>query len=452
MKKHILTIVLLFTFASYAVCQDLLIRYDFVNKNIYFFKIKKSKDGTMKLVSLKNPRVKPNRNVKIQYININPFIWNQPHLNLVTTNQDSISSSNPFAMLMPSSFSGGGLGSLGMGFSRDASALTPQQQVCAVCLESLYKAYDEINALKLNYKLTKQQILDQSRAKIRSVIRSCGPTIHIDTTRAEFKAADFAALNAYFKDLCPMAASVTSRSAGDSKMDAFLGTTGLTANELEVLPNDALTNIAKNYLTVSDADFTYENSFIVSDKDVVLHMDFTLTDEYKKKAAKDSASAEKSSKHPLTVKDESLFIPVSGGIRISNSAGIGFTYLGSARKTFYLEGDTVLAAAPDNRIVPVVGSFLNAYSRGLGTVNLGGSFGICVAFQETLAINFMFGATAVFGRKEKLLLSAGLVLAPVTALDKGYYVGMHTTNPDFPTKMDYRPGIFFCIHYNVGKF
>jgi hypothetical protein len=29
---------------------------------------------------------------------------------------------------------------------------------------------------------------------------------------------------------------------------------------------------------------------------------------------------------------------------------------------------------------------------------------------------------------------------------------MHTSNPDFPTKMDYRPGFFFCIHYNVGKF
>ena len=452
MKKSMIISILLLVSVLFANGQDLLIRYDFVNKNVYFFRIKKYKSGTTKLVELRSPRIAPNRNVKIEYININPFIWNQPHLNLVTTNQDSISSSNPFAMLIPSNLSGG-MGSLGMGgLTRDAAALTPQQQVCAACLQSLYKTYDEINTLKYNYKLTKEQILDQSKAKIRNLMKMCGPNLHIDTSAGDFKASDFAALNTYFRDICPMASQVTSRSAGDSKVDAFLGTAGISANELEVLPNDALTNIEKSYLTVSDADFVYENSFIVSDKDVVLHMDFSLTDEYKKKASKDSASAEKSSKHPLSVKDESIFIPVSGGIRISNSAGIGFTYLGSARKTFYLEGDSVLAAAPDDRIVPVIGSFLNAYSRGLGVVNVGGSFGICIAFQETLAVNFMFGATAVFGRKEKLLLSAGLVLAPVTALDKGYYVGMHTTNPDFPTKMDYRPGIFLCIHYNVGKF
>ena len=36
MKKLIIISILLFTFASFARCQDLLIRYDFVNKNIYF--------------------------------------------------------------------------------------------------------------------------------------------------------------------------------------------------------------------------------------------------------------------------------------------------------------------------------------------------------------------------------------------------------------------------------
>jgi hypothetical protein len=451
MKRYIITSILLFTFASYAICQDLLIRYDYVNKNIFFYKIKRNKSGATKLIPLRNPKISPNRNVRIEYININPFIWNQPKLNLVQTNTDSISSSNPFAMLIPSNLSGGGLGSFGFGGTRDASSLTPQQQMCQECLQSLYKTKDEITALKFNYKLTKQEIVDESKEKIKELIKSCDPAMHIDTI-GDFKEDDFAALSAYFRNICPLTTPVTSRSAGDSKVDDFLGKTGIAANELEVQPNDALSNIAKNYLTVSDADFVYENSFIVSDKDVVLHMDFTLTDEYKKKAAKDSTDAEKSSKHPISVKDESIYIPVSGGIRISNSAGIGFTYCGANRKTFYLEGDSILKSTVDNRIVPVVGSFLNAYSRGLGVVNLGGSFGIGVAFQETLSINFMLGATAVFGRKEKLLLSVGMVLAPVPALDKGYYEGMHTTNPDFPTKLNYKPGFFVTIHYNVGKF
>lgn len=449
MKKLIISVLLL-AFASSMRGQDLLIRYDFINKNIYFFKIKKH-NGVTKLVALRSPRIGANRNVKVEYININPYIWNQPRLNLITVAQDSISSSNPFAMMLPGGMSGG-LSSLNFGLSRDAAGLTPQQQKCEACLNSLYGAYDEINTLKYNYKLTKQQILDQTRMKIRSIIRSCGSPIHIDTALNDFKASDFDALKTYFRDICPLNIPIASRSADNSKVDSFLGNTGTDANYPDIMPKDAVTKIEQNYYNVSDADFLYENSFIVSDKDVILHMDFTLTDEYKKKASKDSASVEKSSKHPTTVKDESIFIPVSGGIRISNSAGIGFTYVGAARKTFYLQGDSTLTSAVDNRIVPVIGSFINAYSRGLGVVNLGGSFGVCVAFQETLSINFMFGATAVFGRKEKLLLSAGFVLAPVTELDKGYYVGMHTTNPDFPTKLNYKPGVFFCIHYNIGKF
>lgn len=451
MKKIIITALLLFTFASFAMSQDLLIRYDFVNKNVYFFKIRQHK-GVKKLIPMRHPRIGANRNVKIEYVNINPFIWDQPRLNLVSVVSDSISSFNPMALLMPSSMSSG-LGGLNLGGTRDAGPLTPKQQMCESCLRSLYETHDQITALKFNYKLTKQQILDQSRDKIRKLIKSCGSPVGIDTSTSDFKPSDFAALKAYFKEICPLNVPVTSRGASDSKVDSFLGTSGVSANTQELLPNDAVSKIEENYSTVSDADFIYENSFIVSDKDVVLHMDFNLTDEYRKKASKDSASAEKRSKHPLPVRDESIFIPVKGGLRISNSAGIGFTYVGAARKTYFVDDhDSTLKSNVDNRIVPVIASFINAYSRGFGVVNVGGSFGIGVAFMETLSINFMFGATAIFGRKERLLLSGGFVLSPVTVPDKGYYVGKHTTNPDFPTKMTYKPGVFFTIHYNLGKY
>lgn len=451
MKRLIIIIILFFTFASFAKCQDLLIRYDFVNKNIYFFKIKKHKDVVKKLVPMKNPRIGPNRNVKIEYINMNPFIWNQPRLDLVTVAQDSISSFNPFSMMLPSNISNM-FGSFDFGLTRDAATADPQQQMCISALHSLYDAYDEINTLKYDYKLTKQEILDQSSKKIQDVIKTCYYSTGMDTTISDFKKTDFASLKRYFQDICQMDIPANTRSENDSKTDSFLGNAGIDADNQELMPTDALNDIEKNYFTVSEADFSFENSFIVSDKDVVLHMDFTLTDEYMKKSSKDSASAGKSNKHPQKVKDESIFIPVSGGVRISSSAGIGFTYLGAARKTYYLEGDTVLASAIDNRIIPVVGTFLNAYSRGLGAVNLGGSFGIFISLQETFLINYMFGFTTVFGRKERLLLSLGCVLAPVEEPDKGYRVGTQTTNPDFPTKLNYKPGVFFCIHYNIGKF
>jgi hypothetical protein len=451
MKRLILITILSFTFASFAMCQDLLIRYDFVNKKIYFFKIKKHKD-VEKLVPMKNPRIGPNGQVRVEYININPFIWNQPGLDIVTVAQDSVSSFNPFAMMLPGGLSDG-LGSIFSSvLTRDAAAMSPQQQLCASALSSLYDAYDEINSLKYDYKLTKQQILDQSNAKIRDVVKSCHYSTGMDTTKNDFKKTDFESLKYYFQDVCQMNIPFPNRSGSDSKTDSFLGNAGIDANNDAVLPAEALKDIEKNYFTVSQTDFSFENSFLVSDKDVVLHMDFSLSDEYMEKASKDSASAKKNAKHPGKVKDESIFIPVRGGVRVSSSVGIGFTYLGFSRKSYYLDENNVLTSVPDNRIVPVAGTFLNVYSRGLGVVNLGGSFGIFISLQETFAINYMLGITSVFGRKERVLVSAGCVLAPVDEPSKGYTVGDYYENPDFPTEVKYKPGIFFCVHYNIGKF
>ena len=450
MKKYIISAILLLAIAGSATCQDLLIRHDMVNKKIEYFKVRKYKDGTQKITPVTRPRIRPNKSVKVEHVNINPFVYEQPRMNIVTTPQDSVASFNPFAMLMPTNITDK-MGFLNLASTRDASTADPQQQMCAAALSSLYDAYDEVDALKYSYKLTKEQILEQSRMKIKSVLKTSYAYTHVDTSLRDYKKNDFQAMKNYFKDICQVNMPVASRSGNDSKLDSFLGNSDAGSKDF-IMPQDALNQIEKDYLSVEEADFSFENSFIVSDKDVVLNMGYSLTDEYKKKASKDSIAGGKSKKQTNEVKDESVFIPVSGGVRISNSAGIGFTYLGTYRKTYYLENDSVLASSPDNRIVPVIGTFLNAYSRGLGVINIGGSFGIGVAIEETLSINYMFGITTVIGRKERLLFSAGLVLGPVSEPTKGYYVGKQTTNADFPTKLSYKPGIFFCVHYNIGKF
>jgi hypothetical protein len=448
MNKGIIITILIMAGATMATCQDLLVRYDMVKRNIEYYKIKKQKNSE-KLVKMKNPRVGPNRNVRLEYINMNPFIYNQPKVNLVSVAQDSVSSFNPFTMMLPSNISDR-FGQLGFSFTRDAAALSPQQRLCAQALRDLYAAYDGINNLKYNSKLTKQDILKQSNVKLHGVVKTCNLTSQADTTRDVFGQSDFEALKWYFKDLCQIDIPGLTRSASNSKTDAFLGSAGIDANNALLPPTEALNTIEKNYLSVSNADFTSENSFVLSDKDVIMHMDFTLTDEYVKKAGKDSVPSKDSK--PKKVRSQSIFVPVSGGVRVSSSAGIGFTYLGASRKNYYINSDTILSSSTDSRIIPVVGTFLNVYSRGMGAVNLGGSFGIFVSLEETLSINYMFGITAAIGRKERVLVSAGCVMAPVHEPSKGYYVGMHTTNPDFPTKVNYKPGFFFCVHYNVGKF
>ena len=449
MKKIISLTVMLFVPILLMSGHDLLIRYDFVNKKIYYFKIKTHKSQE-KLKAIKKPRIGADGTVKVEYVNMNPFVWKQPNLNLVAVASDSISSFNPFSMMIPGGL-GSAFGSLDFGFTRDAAALNPQQMMCYSALRSLYEANEEIDAIKYDYKLTKQEILDQSNDQIKKVVKSTYEATGMDTTKSEYQKADFESLRKYFRDVCQIDIPGTTRSGSASRADAFLADAGIGANTQNVMPTEALNDIEQNYFNVSRADFSFENSFLVSDKDVVLHMAFKPTDDYLKRTSKDSVEAENKIKKQQKMKDESIFIPVSGGVRVSTSAGIGFNYLGSAMKSYYVFDDTV-RVSPDNRVIPVVGTFLNVYSRGLGAINLGGSFGISVALQETLAINYMLGFTTVFGRKERLLFSVGCALAPVNEPADGYSPGTYTDYHDFPTKIVYKPGFFLCIHYNVGKF
>lgn len=440
--------------------QDLLIRYDVVKRDVSYFKIKKTKDS-QKLIPMRNPRIGANRQVKVEYVNINPFVWKQPGVNLVTVASDSVASFNPFTMLLPTSFSDR-LGPLSLGLTRDASASDPQFLMCANATNALADAYNDMDKLKYNYKLTKQEILAESNKKIKTVAKTCTSSVKLDTTKSTFQKQDFEMLRSYFSDACQKYINTRSSSTilsneVNEKLNKFFGRSGSSESAKQISVVDAVSDIEENYNMLADADFSFENSFLVSDKDVVVHMTFSLTDEFRKKTGKDSTKVETESKRPQKVKDESIFIPVRGGVQISNSAGIGFTYLGNQRQSYYIEfnpkdSTSYLQSKNDHRVIPVVGSFLNVYSRRMGVVNLGGSFGLSIALQEVFSINYMFGATAVIGRKGRVLVSGGVVLSPVTEPAKGYYVGMQTSNVDFPTELNYKPGMFFFVHYNIGKF
>jgi len=69
--------------------------------------------------------------------------------------------------------------------------MDPQQQMCISSLHSLYEAYDDIDELKYNYKLTKQEILDMSRKQIQKVIKTTYASTQMDTSITDFKRHDF---------------------------------------------------------------------------------------------------------------------------------------------------------------------------------------------------------------------------------------------------------------------
>jgi hypothetical protein len=161
----------------------------------------------------------------------------------------------------------------------------------------------------------------------------------------------------------------------------------------------------------------------------------------------DSASASK------VISTEMFSIPLSGGIQISNSMGLSFSYIGTQRKEYFFRNDSILSENNDTRIVPLVNSMLNFYQRTNSSLKFGGSVGVGVAVQEKLQMHYMFGLSCIIGQTERVILSTGLVLSPVERLAKGYQVNEIYLNKeidDVSVKTIYLPGYYFSISFALS--
>lgn len=145
----------------------------------------------------------------------------------------------------------------------------------------------------------------------------------------------------------------------------------------------------------------------------------------------------------------SYSIPVTGGLQLSASAGLGFSYFFN-RQFGYANRDSVIMRDSSNLVSPGIAAFVHMRARTAGSFTLGLSIGLSWAVLTDRRLSFLFGPSAFFGESERLVLTAGAALGEVDRLDNGRQLGdkLESATAAVPTQKGYAPGAFVALTYN----
>lgn len=148
-------------------------------------------------------------------------------------------------------------------------------------------------------------------------------------------------------------------------------------------------------------------------------------------------------------------IPVVSGWKVSGSLGIAFGSMSKKTYEYSIVNDAIVQDELDD-FFPSIVSFPHISRRSLKNVQLGGSFGIGFPLQkggglESLA--FFGGPTLVLGKKQKFLISAGLMGVKAQRLSAGFRPGdkFDGSVNILPVRSPYELGYFVGISYDLIK-
>lgn len=146
-------------------------------------------------------------------------------------------------------------------------------------------------------------------------------------------------------------------------------------------------------------------------------------------------------------------IPVTGTWKISGGVGLCFGSFGKAQEKYTVSDNRIIADKMDE-FIPVVASFAHFYKTSEKNLNLGGTFGIglpLIGGDNIQSASFFIGPTALIGKNQRLLLSAGFMGAKTEQLSSAYNVGDSFTNaPELlPKTSSYKVGFFVGLSFAV---
>jgi hypothetical protein len=441
MKKITIFISVLLVSINLNFAQNLLIKYDMITKNTDFFRVGKNN----KLKKVKRPYIKENEVIRVELLNYNTNYWAVDVKKTETTPQ-TMDANNSFDALT-SFFSVYGK------FISTVNAANKgeKSENCEENTILLNTVYAKLFELKYNSKLS----TDSIKARAKSIYQEFLTRINSDIYKlpamniaepSTIKPEQMNALSNSMMSTCPYT-QMYAMAKGTSKIKS---------------KNDPLFVVNRLYNEIMNTDYTYRYSLLAGSNDIHLSFNFKRSplmvenvtkannvgdDEYDDYESIDSASIGK------ILSTEIFSIPTRGGIQISNSMGLSFSYIGNQRKEYFFMNDSILSENNDTRIVPLVNSMLNFYQHNNASIKFGGSVGVGVAVQEKLQMHYMFGLSCILGQSERIVLSTGLVLSPVERLAKGYHVNeiyQGKTIDDISTKTIYLPGYYFSISFSLS--
>jgi hypothetical protein len=446
MKKITLLISLILANITLCLAQNLIIKHDLITKNTEFYRVGRNN----KLKKVKRPYIKQNEVVKIEVTNYNKNYWtvDLKKAEVASETQESSSSFDAFTSFF--SVYGKFISTVSAVSKGEKSMDTENSVNCDQNTILLNTVYAKLFELKYNSKLP----ADSIKALATGVYQQFLSSVSTDSYKLP-------ALNiAEPSTIKPEQMVALSKSMMNScQFNQMYASKGVTVSKAK---SDPLLTVYKMYNEIVNTDYTYQYSMLAGSKDLRLNLNFkrsplmienieklnaTGEDETSEMEEIDSATATQ------VVSSEIFSIPVMEGIQIGNSMGLSFSYIGSQRKEYFFQNDSILSEGKDIRIVPLVNSMLNFYKRSNSSLKFGGSVGIGVAVQEKLQMHYMFGLSCVLGQSERIVLSTGLILSPVERLTKGYRVGEVYLNKeidDVDLKTVYLPGYYFSISFALS--
>jgi hypothetical protein len=149
-----------------------------------------------------------------------------------------------------------------------------------------------------------------------------------------------------------------------------------------------------------------------------------------------------------------------GGTRVDFSAGLAASYFGNATAyEFGIDGKgaTILSEKNDNIVAPALVGLVTMSYRQAGSLAVGASagLGIDATNGKVQLSNFFIGPTLLFGKSDRLFVTAGLSFRNVQQLKSGYTIGEVITGGaddiDKYLSDKYAVGSFISLTYNLTK-
>jgi hypothetical protein len=150
------------------------------------------------------------------------------------------------------------------------------------------------------------------------------------------------------------------------------------------------------------------------------------------------------------------YFPVKSrsNVKIRNSVGITFTYYKDNNRSYFIKPDSTIGEGKGDLFTPVLSTFIHFYGANQSGIKWGGAIGFGIPLQgDKKDINFLLGLSAVLGRNEPVIISAGLSGGKVNTLGGGYQKGdkMPSTTFQLPSKTGYKAGAFLSITFNLSN-
>lgn len=152
-------------------------------------------------------------------------------------------------------------------------------------------------------------------------------------------------------------------------------------------------------------------------------------------------------------------IPVKGGVKIDFSTGFittGLLHNRSYSSTIASDSSSFTISQDKNRNVANfnVGAFMHVYKSNATNSQLAATFGFGLNSKTLDDVDFYLGGSAIFGRKNRFVVTAGAALSHVNYLkgsfnkDETIDIARHT---DELTERAIRLGAFVAFSYNLSK-